>query len=127
MFHADDYADFSMKLRDILEPHVDWVGTTTSGADVIGELAELDADVVLLDISMPAKSGLELIREIRETLPDVKIIIVTMHSDTPYVDAALHAGASGYVLKSFVASEIVTAIDDVYQGRTFVSRALAAP
>lgn len=105
---------------------MEWVGASTSGDTVMGEVAALAPEVVLLDISMPGKSGLELTREMRVAMSDVKIIIVTMHADRLYLDAALAAGASGYVLKSYVASEIVDAIDEVYRGGTFVSRALSS-
>lgn len=124
VFHVDDHAAFSSKLRDILETHVEWVGASTDGDPVVAHVAELAPDVVLLDISLPGKSGFELAREIRETTPAVKIIMVTMHADLLYVEAALHAGASGYVLKSSVATEIVDAIEQVHRGGTFVSHAL---
>jgi DNA-binding NarL/FixJ family response regulator len=125
VFHVDDHAAFSSKLRDILETHVEWVGASTDGDEVVAHVAELAPDVVLLDISLPGKSGFELAREIRETTPAVKIIMVTMHADLLYVETALHVGASGYVLKSSVATEIVGAIERVHRGGTFVSHALA--
>ena len=125
VFHVDDHGTFSSRLRKVLEPHAEWVGSTEDGAAAMDLVAELSPEVVLLDISMPGKSGLELAREIRELLPEVKVIIVSMHADVVYVEEALRAGASGYVLKRSVAADIVTALERVHRGGTFISPALA--
>ena len=124
VFRADDHAGFSQRLRDILGAHADWVGETANGAVVLDRVAEVSPEVVLLDISLPGTSGLELAREIRATMPQIKVIFVSMHGDALYVEAALRAGASGYVLKSAVAREIVTAVEKVHEGGTFISHAL---
>jgi DNA-binding NarL/FixJ family response regulator len=127
VFHVDDHEAFSEQLRSILEPHVEWAGASSGADDVVAEVVATEPEVVLLDISIPGKSGLDLAREMRDLLPTVRIVFVTMHADPVYVDAALDAGASGYVLKRSVASDIVTAIEEAHRGGTFLSPGLARP
>ena len=124
IYHVDDHEAFSRQLRGILEPHVEWLGASVGGETVVAELAASDAEVVLLDISLAGASGFEVARMIRETCPEVKIVFVTMHAADAYVEAALDAGASAYVLKRSVASEIVPAIEEAYRGGTFISPVL---
>ena len=124
VLHADDHLAFSDKLREILEPEVNWVGAVHEVDAVVTTIAELAPDVVLLDISMPGKSGIELAQEIRESMPDARIIMVSVHGEPAYVTEAFRVGASGYVLKSAAASEILTAVLEVYAGRRFVSSSL---
>jgi two-component system response regulator DesR len=124
VLHADDYVAFSDKLRKILEPEMEWIGAVYDGDAVIAKANELEPDVILLDVSMPGRNGFELARELLESAPDVRIIMVTVHGEPAYVQAAFDAGALGYVLKAAVASEIATAVREVFAGRTFVSAAL---
>jgi DNA-binding NarL/FixJ family response regulator len=125
VFHADDHVAFSNKLREILAPEVEWVGAVYDADAVVSKVTELAPDVVLLDITMPGKSGLELARELSESMPELRIVFVTVHREPAYVEAAFNAGASGYVLKNAVASEVSTAVREVHAGRTFVSSSVA--
>ena len=127
VLHVDDHTAFSEKLHEILEPHVEWVGAVYEADRVLTKVIELVPEVVLLDIGMQGKNGFELAREIRASASDARIIMVSVHGEAAYVEEAFRAGAKGYVLKSSLASEIVTAINEVQSGRTFVSRALTPP
>jgi two-component system, NarL family, response regulator NreC len=119
---ADDHLLVRQGLRLLLEQ---------AGMVVLGEAADgLEAlqlahthqpDVALLDIAMPHLNGLETARRLREAVPQIKIIVLTMHTDEPYVLEALQAGARGYVLKMQAAVDIVQAIHTVVQGAIYVS------
>jgi len=82
-------------------------------------------DVILLDISMPGLSGIDAARQVREQLPESKIIFLTMHADPVYLSGAFRAGARGYVLKRCASAELVHAIREVFDGKTFVSPEIA--
>lgn len=97
------------------------VGTATDGRQLVSLAAELKPDIVFLDVAMPLLNGIEAARQIKRTNPRVKIIVVTMQLSREYVREAFEAGASGYVLKQAAASELLSAIQDVQQGRFYVS------
>ncbi len=97
------------------------VGTATDGRQLVSLAAELKPDIVFLDVAMPLLNGIEAARQIKRTNARVKIIVVTMQLSREYVREAFEAGASGYVLKQAAGSELLTAIQDVQQGRFYVS------
>jgi DNA-binding NarL/FixJ family response regulator len=82
---------------------------------------EVKPDLILLDISMPLLNGIEAARQIRKSLPRVKFIFLTMHTDPTYVTEAFKAGASGYLLKRSASSELLCAIQEVLEGRNYVT------
>src|SRR5258707_12019480 len=96
---ADDHRPFAEALRAILgaEPSVDVVGMAASGADAVRQTAELEPDVVLMDINMPDLDGFEATRQIMTQRPDTHVVIVTGSDARQDVDAARSAGAAGYV------------------------------
>ena len=112
---ADDHRLFAEALRAILgaEPSVDVVGLAASGADAVRQTAELEPDVVLMDISMPDLDGLEATRRIMTERPDTHVVMVTGSDAHQDVDAARIAGAAGYVTKDRIAAELIRAIFDV--------------
>jgi DNA-binding NarL/FixJ family response regulator len=112
---ADDHRLFAEALRAILgaEPSVDVVGLAASGADAVRQTAELEPDVVLMDISMPDLDGLEATRRIMTERPDTHVVMVTGSDADQDVDAARIAGAAGYVTKDRIAAELIRAIFDV--------------
>ena len=112
---ADDHRLFAEALRAILgaEPSVDVVGLAASGADAVRQTAELEPDVVLMDISMPELDGLEATRRILAQRPDTQVLMVTGSDARQDVDAARTAGAAGYVTKDRIAAELIRAIFDV--------------
>ncbi|MGE5570605.1 MAG: response regulator [Rhodospirillales bacterium] len=118
---ADDHALVVAGLRKLLEPEFDVVGTAADGHSVILAAERLKPDVILLDISLPLLNGIDAARAIKKSFPEVKIVLVTMHSDPNYVKEAFRAGGSGYVLKRSAASELGTAIREVLAGRTYLT------
>ena len=122
---GDDHAIILDGLRRILEPHCDIVGSAQDGRALVAAAQELHPDVVVADISMPLLNGIEAARQILKADPRVKIVFLTMHPDVTYATEAFRAGASGYVLKNSAASELVTAIQEVLKGRTYLTPLVA--
>jgi len=118
---ADDHVLVVEGLRRILETECEIVGAVEDGRSLLRIAAELKPDIVLLDISMPQLNGVEAARRLRKTLPAAKLIFVTMHADATYVTGAFRAGASGYVLKRCASMELVSAIHEVLNGRTYIT------
>lgn len=81
IFHADDEPAFVERVRKLLEPHFEWVGSVGEGSAIVDAVIHLEPDIVLLDISMPGQSGLAAASELREALPRVKLIMVTVHGE----------------------------------------------
>ena len=111
----------------LLEGQFDIVGTAEDGLTLVTKALALKPDAILVDISLPKLNGFEAARRIRTSLPDVKLIFVTIHSGHEYVTEALRLGASGYVLKRSAASELAEAIRLVLSGEVFLSPALSEP
>ncbi len=122
---ADDHPIVIAGLREVLEPEFEVVGTAEDGRTLVKLAPVLKPDVILLDISMPLLNGLTAARQIKKSLPKVKLIFLTMHADVDYVKEAFRAGASGYILKRSVASELVRAIEEVLKGRTYLTPVIA--
>ena len=119
---ADDHVLVRQGLRVLLEQAgMVVVGEAADGPEAL-RLAHTHApEVALLDIAMPHLNGLETARRLREAVPQTKSILLTMHTDEPYVFAALQAGAVGYVVKTQAAADFVQAIHTVVQGAIYVS------
>lgn len=122
---ADDHTLVLEGISKLLEPHFDLVGTVEDGRALLEAAKTLKPDVVLADISMPLLNGIDAARQLRKTLPDTKIVFLSMHSDPTYVTEAFRAGAAGYLLKRSAASELVFAIEEVLKGRFYVTPAVA--
>jgi len=103
------------------EPDLEIVGEADDGREALQRVSELRPDVVLMDISMPGLNGIEATRQIRQSYPDVKVVVLSMHSNEEYVFQVLRAGASGYVLKQSDSSEVLTAIRAAIAGGSFLS------
>lgn len=113
-------------LRNLLERHYDLVGTVQDGQSVVNAARRLQPDLVLMDVAMPVLNGLQAGHRLREQLPTIKLLYVSMYADTPYVEEALRIGASGYVLKRSGWEELSRAIEAVLAGKQYVSRELSA-
>ena len=122
---GDDHVLFSEGLRHILEPHFEVVGTIDNGRDLIAAAERLRPDVVVADISMPSLNGIEAARRIRKMPHAPRIVFLTMHEDATFATAAFQAGASGYVLKRSTPAEIISAVQEVIRGRTYISPLVA--
>lgn len=128
VFIADDHAVVRDGVRHILERAGGFsvVGEAEDGTQVMGRLRQCEADVVVLDLSMPGRGGLDLIRQLRAELPSLRILVLTMHAEEEYVRRAFRAGASGYLTKESAATELLAAIGKVASGGTYVSEAIGA-
>jgi DNA-binding NarL/FixJ family response regulator len=101
------------------------VGEAADGAEALRKIAELLPDIVLMDIYMPGLDGLTVTEQLQKDLPQVKVLILSMHSNREYVLRIIKAGARGYVLKDAPPDELVRAIEAVNTGETFFSPAVA--
>jgi len=123
---AEDHVMFRQGLRVLLEQAgMVVIGEASDGQEALRLAHEHTPDVAVLDIAMPHLNGLETARRLRETVPQTKIILLTMHTEEPYVLEALQAGTVGYVLKTQAAVDIVQAIRDALQGAIYLSPRVA--
>ena len=111
-------------LLPALEPEFEVVATVEDGRAAVAAAQEYSPDVVLLDVSLPVIRGFEACRRILARQPKVKVLFVSNYSENSYADEALHMGASGYVLKSQVASELIPAIRTALSGQFYRSSSL---
>jgi DNA-binding NarL/FixJ family response regulator len=119
---ADDHVIVRQGLRALLEQAgMVVIGEASDGPEALRLAHEHRPDVAVLDIAMPHLNGIETARRLRETVPQTKLIVLTMHPEEPYVLEALHAGAVGYVLKTQAAVDIVQAIRTALQGTVYLS------
>jgi DNA-binding NarL/FixJ family response regulator len=123
---ADDHMLILDGLRHLLERHYDLVGTVQDGHSVLNAARRLQPDLILMDVAMPVLNGLQAGQRLRQELPNVKLLYVSMYGDTPYVEEALRIGASGYVLKRSGWEELSRAIEAVLAGKQYVSPDLSA-
>ena len=126
---ADDHNLVRAGIRALLEDTagLQVVGEATTGQEAV-ELAErLKPDLVLMDINMPRLNGIQAIEQLRAVCPDVRIVVLSMHSDATVVRQALQSGARGYLLKSSLASELVLAIRAAERGEMYISPSVAEP
>ena len=118
---ADDHSIFLEALRSLLEKTHVVVGTVTDGRALVAETVRLKPDVIIVDVGMPLLNGLDAACRIRELLPRVPLVFLTMQDDANLAAAVLEMGNVGFVLKQAAANELLTAIDAVCCGKSFVS------
>ncbi|MGH9645007.1 MAG: response regulator [Terriglobales bacterium] len=123
---VDDHEVARRALRSVLRgnPNLEVVGEAAEGKDALKKIEELHPDIVLLDISLPDISGIEVASGIAPISPDSRIIFVSQHISIPLAKDALRGGAYGYVVKSDAGLDLLPAIDAAHEGRSFVSRTL---
>lgn len=119
---VDDHAIMREGIRLLLglQDDIEIVGEASDGLDAIKKTQELAPDVIIMDIAMPNMDGLEAIRRIKKKNQRVRILVLTQHDNREYVLSAIKAGSSGYVPKSALGSELVSAIRTVYNGEAFL-------
>ncbi len=124
---ADDHAIMRDGLKRILEGHEDFevVGEATDAFQTIDWVRKGGFDILLLDLSMPGKSGVELIKQIKAHAPKLPVLVLTMHEEELYAVRTIRAGASGYITKDSAATLLVEAIRRVAIGRLFISPQVA--
>jgi DNA-binding NarL/FixJ family response regulator len=126
VFIVEDHPVFRQGLAQMLEAEQDLsvCGCAEDAESAIGAISRLKPDLVLIDLTLPGKSGLELIKEIRSSNTKAKLLVVSMHDEALYADRVLRAGGDGYVMKQEAPDEIVHAIRDVLGGHLHVSEAV---
>lgn len=124
---GDDHTLFRHGLRKILEDRRDWevVAEAGDGRQAIQQAVAERPDVVLLDVGMPLLNGIEAARQILRRLPEVRVLILSMHAEEAYVVQALQAGARGYLLKDSAATDLISGISAVITGKSYFSPAVA--
>jgi len=120
---ADDHKIFRQGIKKLLEeePDLQVVGESADGRETVKKATELKPDIVLMDIAMANLNGLEATKQIKKVLPEVKVIMLTMHKNEEYVLQSFQAGASGYILKEGAVEELVSAIRSISADKSFLS------
>jgi DNA-binding NarL/FixJ family response regulator len=121
---ADDHMLIADLCKKLLEPGFDVVGTVSDGRALVRKSAELRPDIIIVDVAMPVLNGLDASEQVKEILPEVKVVFLTMNSQTEVAAEAFRRGASAYLLKTCAASELLTAVREVLRGRSYMSRTL---
>ncbi|WKZ37887.1 MAG: response regulator transcription factor [Anaerolineales bacterium] len=124
---ADDHPIVRDSLRTLIatEPDLELVGEAVDGEEAVRKSGELKPDVVLMDLVMPVKDGLQAISEIKHAHPDISILVLTSFSDEDKVFPAIRAGALGYLLKDSSPQQLLTAIHDVHRGEASLHPSIA--
>ena len=122
---AEDHTVVAEGLQALLKDSFDLVGVVHDGRALLDAAEKLRPDVILTDISMPLLNGLDAIRHLRSRRPSTKIVVLTMHRETSLAAEAFQAGVSGYLLKISPGEELVNAIREVAQGKSYVTTLLA--
>jgi DNA-binding NarL/FixJ family response regulator len=124
---TDDHAVLRAGLTALLnaEPDLTVVGEAADGSECLRVAQATQPDVILLDINMPGMNGLEVLPLLRQSAPQSRVLVLTMHDDTTYLRQVLRAGGAGYVLKQAADKELLSAIRTVYSGGTFLHPAHA--
>jgi two-component system response regulator NreC len=125
---GDDHTLMRQGLRKILEEQPDWtvIDEARNGREAVEKALELQPTVAIIDITMPLLNGIEATRQITRRAPNVRVLIVSMHSDDAYLVQALQAGARGYLLKDSADTDLVRAVASAAAGKSFFSPAIAS-
>ncbi len=118
---ADDNKEVREMVLHLLTPNFDVVGTASDGAAAVEMVMLLDPEIIVMDISMPVMSGIEAAAGIKSKGSKAKTVFLTVHDDPDFVRAALKVGASGYVVKSQMATDLNTALRVAMEGNLFIS------
>ena len=121
---ADDHTLVAELCKKLLEPEFEVVGTVNNGRALVKAALELKPDVIVLDITMPILNGLDAGQQVKEALPAMKLVYLTMNPDPEIAAQALRRGGSGYLLKTCASSEMLIAVREVLRGKTYLSRTL---
>jgi two-component system invasion response regulator UvrY len=124
---ADDHPLIRKGIKDVLEEEMDFnvVADAAFPHEVINGIQEHDPDILITDLSMPGRSGLELISDVRQLYPKLPILVLTMHPEERFAVRALKAGVAGYLTKDTKPEEIVKAVRQIISGRKFITQSIA--
>jgi two-component system, NarL family, response regulator DegU len=117
---ADDNPSVLAKLKSLLGSEYDVLATAPDGKAALEHIRRYQPDVVILDLEMPEMNGLEVTRELSNHLPSPAVLICSVQDDRDIVDAALAAGAAGYITKRKMATELIPAVESIGRGQSFV-------
>lgn len=125
---ADDHAIIRDGLKQIISfvSNMAVAGEASNGDEVLQKIRTLKVDVLVLDMSMPGKSGIALIQQVNAVKPELPILVLSMHQESQYAVQAMRAGASGYITKNTASSQLIEGIRKVAEGGTFVSPEISA-
>jgi DNA-binding NarL/FixJ family response regulator len=122
---ADDHTILVEAFRKLLEPYFEIVGTAADGRALLETARRVNPDVIIVDIGMPLMNGLEAGLRLKELMPRVKLIYLTMNTDSDLAVKAMHSGASGYLLKTAASTELISTIQMALKGKSHVSPQIA--
>lgn len=120
---ADDHAMFrdGIKAMIDIEPNMEIIGEADNESSILEVCQLKNPDVVLMDISMGSTDGISVTKKLKELYPEIKVLAVSMHNESQYIKSMLDNGANGYILKTTGRNEMLSAIQTVYSGATFLS------
>ena len=121
---ADDHDTIVAQVRMVLDAEFEVVGAVNNGLAAVAEVKRLDPDVLVIDISMPGLDGLEAAYQLHSSRR-TKIVFLTVHQDEDFVAAAFDAGASAYVTKDDVETDLIPAIHEALDGRIYISKSIS--
>lgn len=124
---ADDHGIIRDGLKQIIAFNQDMqvVGEADNGDEVLKQLRSIPCDLLLMDLSMPGKSGIALIQQVKASHPKLAVLVLSMHQESQYAVQAIRAGASGYITKSMASQQLIEGIRKVARGGSFISAAVA--
>jgi DNA-binding NarL/FixJ family response regulator len=124
---ADDHTVVRQGLRKLLEERPDWevIAEAGDGREAVRLAEQQKPDVAILDVAMPLLNGIEATRQITRRVPSTRVLVLSMHADEAYVTQILQAGATGYLLKDSADVDLLKAVGEAAQGRSFFSPAIA--
>jgi len=122
---ADDHRMVREAFAQLLEPNCEIVGAVADGRALLSAAAELKPDVAIVDVAMPMLNGLDATGQLKRSMPELKIIVLTINEDPDLAAEAIRAGASCYLLKNSAASELWMAVDEAMHGRSYVTPLVA--
>ena len=118
---ADDHEHVGESLRALLAPDYDVLEIVGNGSAVVDTAERLKPDAVLLDLWLPGRNGLDVLSDLRKALPEVRVVILTMHADVVVAVEAMNRGAQGYLLKDSGYAELNGALKEVFAGKAYLS------
>lgn len=124
VFVVDDHQIFLDGIVSLLEdePNIRIAGTAHNGKQAIEKIKQIKTDVVLMDINMPEMDGIEASKQLKKTHPDIKILMLTMHSEPRFIKECLEIGAKGYVMKNISKDDLLKAIETVYNNKPYLDQ-----
>jgi DNA-binding NarL/FixJ family response regulator len=124
---ADDHAIFREGLRQVIETTVDMtvVDEASNGQELLSKVQSKEYDIVILDITMPGRNGLDVLVELKNHRPKLPVLVLSMHPEEQFALRAYKSGASGYMTKSSPSTELLDALRKISQGKKYVSAVLA--